>query len=708
MKKHILAIIMAVVCLSIVCTLCACGGGKDPEPCTEHSFGAWETEKYSSCKFDGLKLRQCTVCGEWDEQVIPGGHKWGEWETISELSCLSNGLTRRVCTVCDEAEEITEETQGHTWGDWDETKGDCVTDGSKTRACKNCDATEEETLAAGGHDWSEWGYDLVGDPFVQESTCTEKGYIGRECLVCGDQEFEYTDKKGHEWGDWAVEGTCAAGATRTRGCANCDATEEETSAPGEHANIVYEGAVKAEIGKDGSTGTKKCLACGETLAGAKVIRITNLALGGTVEGNSAFWASNSEAYWSRLVDGKNDTGVCSDPKIGNVIETITFNKAGKVEKVVLVVNGKGSTVAGSYDTVTNNEYTISFILLDESGKTVYSSEYFSTKDQVEIVVDIDLDVNVKTLEIKRTTLYQTHNNLWEVYAYTTEYLSACDATGHTWGEETRVEPTCSPDALTNGYITKSCLACGEVYNETLVASHNWTDWDVTNFSCTEGGTMTRSCQACGKVESQTTEGGEHGEVEVQGAKAPTLAEDGYTGDKVCTVCGETVETGKAIAKLVNESANATVGTNGGWAIDGSTGSRDTRPYLNDGDMNTGMTTYTAQRDTTHSLTWENAVSIDTIKLFFNGDGTGKTVGEMSGNLANTNADTTITVTVYGADGTTVVKTQTISTKDLTEYTIDLGSATSVSKIDLVCYVGWNGAKVVNIWEVQTYTKYVAE
>ena len=694
MKKHILAVVMAIVCLSIVCALCACGGGKDPEPCTEHSFGEWETEKYSSCDFDGLKLRQCTVCGEWEEQVVPGGHKWGEWETISELTCSTNGLTRRVCSRCDEAEEISQETPGHVWSDWDVTEGDCLTDGSKTRACENCDATDEETITAGGHAWSEWGFDLVGDEFVQESTCTEKGYIGRECTICGDQEFEYTDKKGHEWGDWSVEGTCAAGATRTRECVNCDAEEEETSAPGEHANIVYEGAVEAEIGKDGSTGTKKCLACGQTLAGPKVIRITNLATGGSVTGTSEFWASNSEAYWNRLIDGKNDTGVCSDPKVGNVYETITFAKAGKVERVILVVNGKGSTVAASYDEVTNNEYNISFVLLDESGKVVYSSQNYSTKDQIEIVVDIDVDVNVKTLEIKRTTLYLTNNNLWEVYAYTTEYLSACDATGHTWGEETRVEPTCSPDALTNGYVTKTCLACGDVDTQVLVASHNYTDWDVTNFSCTEGGTMTRSCTVCGKVETQTTAGGEHGEVEVQGAKAPTLEADGYTGDKVCIVCGEIVETGTAIPKLVNHALTAAPSSST-WLVKPS--------YINDGKMDTGVTSYgDAKQTTTHTLTWTEAVGIDEFKLYFNGSTTDKDLG-IGGYYPeiynNVNATSGVTVVFYGANGDEIRREQ-FSGADLTEYTISFSETTQITKVEITNTHNWTVALCLNIWEVQ--------
>ena len=41
----------------------------------------------------------------------------------------------------------------------------------------------------------------------------------------------------------------------------------------------------------------------------------------------------------------------------------------------------------------------------------------------------------------------------------------------------------------------------------------------------------------------------HGESEVKGAKEATCTEDGYTGDKVCKVCGEILERGTVIEKL---------------------------------------------------------------------------------------------------------------------------------------------------------------
>ena len=41
----------------------------------------------------------------------------------------------------------------------------------------------------------------------------------------------------------------------------------------------------------------------------------------------------------------------------------------------------------------------------------------------------------------------------------------------------------------------------------------------------------------------------HGEAEVKGAKEATCTEDGYTGDKVCKVCGEILERGTVIEKI---------------------------------------------------------------------------------------------------------------------------------------------------------------
>ncbi len=78
--------------------------------------------------------------------------------------------------------------------------------------------------------------------------------------------------------------------------------------------------------------------------------------------------------------------------------------------------------------------------------------------------------------------------------------------------------------------------------------HIFGDWTVTKeASCTEAGTETRTC-ACGETESREIPTLGH-KAELKNAKDATCAEPGYTGDEVCSVCGETVKAGSEIPAL---------------------------------------------------------------------------------------------------------------------------------------------------------------
>ena len=68
---------------------------------------------------------------------------------------------------------------------------------------------------------------------------------------------------------------------------------------------------------------------------------------------------------------------------------------------------------------------------------------------------------------------------------------------------------------------------------------------VTDPTCTEGGYTTYTCDCGDTYVADYTEALGH-TTELVGAKDATCDEDGYTGDLVCTVCGETVETGEVI------------------------------------------------------------------------------------------------------------------------------------------------------------------
>ncbi len=718
MKKHIFAVIMALLSLSLIFTLAACGDNTNtddtPKECVEHTFGEWETETYGTCASDGLKIRECTVCGFEEEQVIEAGHKWSEWQTVSELTCTQHGLKTRVCEVCTFEERDEKEAQGHTWDEGTVTaEGDCVTDGVITYTCKaeNCTETKEDPIKATGHEWSDWGYDMFGEKtLILDPTCTEDGQWGSECKICGDPypESKPIPATGHKWGDWDVVGTCADGATRTRVCSVCKEEATETSAPGEHANVVYEGAKAPTREQDGSTGVKKCLACNTVLEKAKVIRIVNVSKDATVSTNNTHGSIISYPdIRPYLNDGNLNTGVTTGDQVGNSIYTLTWETAVEVEEIILYFNGptEGKTVGHLSGRLqaTNGDTTIKITIFN--GENLIVDETISTLDLTEYKISLEQKTEISEISISIHNGYgqiaNANVNVWELEALITKELDVCEANGHAWGEETRVEPTCSQEALTDGYTTKTCTTCGEVDRQILVATHDFTEWDATNFSCTEGGTMTRECESCGKVETQTTEGGEHGEEKLQNAKEPTLEEDGYTGDYVCTVCGQTTETGKAIPKLVNVALDATVTTNATfWAVVGNgSWAPNTVPYVNDGNLATGSTTADDNlKDTIFTLTWETAVSVDKIIAVCNGTGN---LG-YTGKVENTNVSCSITIIAYGEDGS-VLKTVTENSLDKTQIVLDLSDVElPVKKVDVSLNNMWNAVEG-HIFEIMAIT-----
>ena len=688
MKKHILAIILCVLCVSLVLVFASCGDTNTSTDCSQgHSFGDWTTETYASCTSAGLKVRVCQNCSYEEEEPIPSGHKWGEWEVVKELTCEQNGVDQRICSVCDFVEEEEFATEGHKWSEWEITSvGTCNDDSISERECSACGKKEEETVPGDGHNFSEWGTDLVGDPFVKNATCEETGYIGRECIDCGEQEFQTTDALGHNWGTWDVVGSCATGATKTRVCSVCNEDETETTAAGEHANIVFEGAKEATRDEDGSTGTKKCLACGTMLEGAKIIRIVNVALGSEVTTTSAFWASN-DSYVGKIVDGNRESGVCSSPKVTSISDTIKFSTPTNVEKVILVVNGKGSTTDGAkYDEVTNNDYNIAFVICDADGNLIYSSQTYKTLDQVEIVEEVTLPEGklAGSIIVKRmNSPYVTNNHLWEVEVLNTLYLSPCDADGHNWGEgwKTVTPAECSPTSLKDGLETRTCSVCGTTEQNVILAKHTWTEWDMSGITCAGGGTKSRECRACGKVVTETIPAGGHLNVELQGAKEATLEEAGYTGDYKCTACGTVVEAGKEIPKLVNALLGATVTTTTThWHVTGQSNGNGLAPLV-DGNKATGVASDPS--NPTNILIVELAeANADIFKFIFVVNGSGYCPGPYM-SKEDTNNSYELSFVLYDEDGNVIYTSEKYQTLDQTEIevNVDLGGK-AVKKIEI--------------------------
>ena len=149
-----------------------------------------------------------------------------------------------------------------------------------------------------------------------------------------------------------------------------------------------------------------------------------------------------------------------------------------------------------------------------------------------------------------------------------------NALGHNAVKTERKEATCIEDGNIQYWY---CDACGKYFSdetltekitkeETVVKAtgHNAVKTERKETTCIEDGNIQYwYCDACGKYFSDETLTEEitkeetvvkatgHGETELKNAKEATCTVEGYTGDKVCKVCGLVVEKGKVTAKAAH-------------------------------------------------------------------------------------------------------------------------------------------------------------
>lgn len=122
------------------------------------------------------------------------------------------------------------------------------------------------------------------------------------------------------------------------------------------------------------------------------------------------------------------------------------------------------------------------------------------------------------------------------YASLDESILSVDASGHVTALHTG---TGMVRALLN---TGDC----DLIAVEVTCDHDHTTRTETPATCTEDGSVTVICDDCDEVLSTETLPATGHSTVVKNAKDATCTEPGYTGDKVCTVCGETGETGEVI------------------------------------------------------------------------------------------------------------------------------------------------------------------
>lgn len=80
---------------------------EDEDPCADgHTWSTWAVEKVAECKKDGLKAKNCTVCGEKETEVIPATGKCAyKWVVTKEATATEYGEKVLKCTMCGHIKE---------------------------------------------------------------------------------------------------------------------------------------------------------------------------------------------------------------------------------------------------------------------------------------------------------------------------------------------------------------------------------------------------------------------------------------------------------------------------------------------------------------------------------------------------------------------------------------------------------------------------
>lgn len=136
-----------------------------------------------------------------------------------------------------------------------------------------------------------------------------------------------------------------------------------------------------------------------------------------------------------------------------------------------------------------------------------------------------------------------------------EEPTAIDPNAHHVVIDEAVAPTCTDTGLTEG---SHCDLCSATIVEQQVVNALGHDFSVqvgeSTATCVTPGTTTWKCSRCDETEERTSElnpNNHAGEVELdpETVKEATRGEDGYTGDMVCSACGNVVTEGETIPAL---------------------------------------------------------------------------------------------------------------------------------------------------------------
>lgn len=242
----------------------------------------------------------------------------------------------------------------------------------------------------------------------------------------------------------------------------------------------------------------------------------NIASQAEVSTNSVCWVVKDNL--AALTDGNHEKGTGSSHNEGSYNLNLNFSQNMQFEKIVIVVNGKGSTAAGSWTEPTNNDYSLTVKMINTYGDIIYEEVHKTGgKTAIEIFPSVPASQIVLTIGCG----WNNQLAIWEVETYgciahDCEYKLTSTTTAETCGKD--------------GEGVYTCTICGETKNDAIPATgnHSWDD-GITTVAPTESssGLKVYTCTVCGQTREENLPATGHNwdeGVEV----APTCTEQGYT------------------------------------------------------------------------------------------------------------------------------------------------------------------------------------
>ena len=483
-----------------------------------------------------------------------------------------------VCTVCG----ALEPTHEHSYSKW-------LSDGTDThsRRCTECDHVETEP-----HTWN-------GGTVTKPATEDSEGERTYACTVCSEEKTEVIPKiersersigtieELQKFASEVDSGNTFKGWTITL-TADIDATGIEWNPIGEFVKATEYDAFAGTF--DGCGHTVKIKASGAENSGIGFIAVNE----GTVKNLTVEGSVSGKSYVGGVVGYNIGTISCCTNKAEVTAMSMTvggitsYLKGGaKVEKSANLgeVNGNGTTYAGGIV-----GWAIANTLISECYN---DGEISATKGCAGGIAGYSMGCSTSDCyNVGSVVLQASTGSIGGITGWFTGTveLKNCYSSGILSGGKYcgGIAGTAAETQLKNCYYlegtadyasaSKSFVGCyksagdmkTEAFTEMLGAAfksdesglnsgypilswqkaehkHIYTD-TVTAPTCTEKGYTTHTC-ACGESYTDTYVDALGHKPELKNAKAATCTEAGYTGDKVCSVCGVTVEKGRELKAL---------------------------------------------------------------------------------------------------------------------------------------------------------------